>query len=285
MQAIFEKIITPGHSSFGCRLHEGRAFAFPWHFHPELELTLILESRGRRFVGDHIADFEEGDLVFLGPNLPHFWYNSPKPRQRARSIVVQFRRDFPGAEFFKMPEARPLARLFDKACNGLQVTGKSRDQIAAEMSALVSLTGMAKLLKLLEILHRVASANRLRALSSPAFAPNLNRFDEARIGKVCQFINEHFARAIRQTDAARLAHMTPPAFSRFFKMKTGRTYSAFVNEVRIGHSCKLLIGSSLNCTEICFASGFENISNFNRRFRELKKTSPREFRAKFTNIS
>jgi len=281
MRALFEKVTPPAQESFFCKEFLCPRFESPWHFHPECELTLIVESSGRRFVGDHIATFQEGDLVLLGPDLPHFWYSEPATDQRAHSVVTLFRLDFLGAEFLGKAELGPIRRLLAKAARGLQITGLTQKKLLAPIRKLPRLSGMPRLLGLLSVLDALARApgRDLQPLSSAGFIPLLDPLDEPRMNRVLGYINREFGAChLNQPEAARLANLTPAAFSRFFKRKTGKSFSTFVNEVRVGHACKLLLESELNSTEICFASGFGNVSNFNRRFRKLKETTPSEYR-------
>lgn len=285
MQAVFEKISASG-QSFVVRERVDAAFGFRWHFHPEYELTYIAQSSGQRFAGDSIERYRDGDLVLLGPNLPHTWMsddatNGTSRTNKHRAIYAQFPGDFAGADFFDKPELAGIARLLERAAQGLRFRGKTQQRAARLMPELLAASGLSRLLKLLEILDLLARSKSARALSSKTFAPSLKRHDERRIDAVCRYINEHFAQPIGQPDAARRTHLSVSAFSRFFKKSLGRTFSEYVNELRVGQACRLLIESDKSVAEIAFGSGFENLSNFNRRFRALKKISPREYRRKF----
>jgi AraC-like DNA-binding protein len=286
MQAQFEKITKAERESFLAQEFRLPRFRHPWHFHPELELTFIVQSQGQRFVGDHIAPFRAGDLVLIGSNLPHLWYNDHPSRQTkdyAQAIVIQFVESFMGPEFFNQPEMSSIARLLTKASRGILFTGKTRDTVAEQMRQLLSLKGPARVIQMLSILETLASTSHSELLSSPAYAPSLNAFDEQRLNRIHQYIQDHFAEPIHQPDVASSIHMTSPAFSRFFRKKTGKTFTAFVNELRIGRACQLLTHNEFNITEIAFRCGFENLSNFNRRFLKLKRMSPRAYRREFQN--
>jgi len=284
MRAHFEKIAPSTQESFACRPIKGPFFDAPWHFHPEYELILVTKSRGTRFVGDNIEAFSEGDLVLLGPNLPHVWQSDPlpnAPEDRAQCIVVQFLDDFLGKGFFERPEMEAVRNLFKRSMRGLRFTGKTQTVIARRMHELVNNTGCARIAELLHIFDLLARSDEYTALSSAGFVPSLNRTDEQRINLVCQYITEHFTESIQQPKVAALINMSSPAFSRFFHNKTGKTFSAFVNELRVGKVCRMLIEGGASITEICYSCGFKNLSNFNRQFRMLKGISPREYRKKF----
>ena len=287
MRSEFEKIVTPSQSSFVCRRYVVPRFSTPWHFHPEIELTLIVKSKGRRFVGDSIAPFADGDLVLIGSNLSHFWCNEWKTKslEEAISIVVQFREHFLGEDFFQKPEMRLIRRLFQRASRGIQFLGKTRDRIAQKMEEMGGSQGLDRVIGLLKILSILAESHDYKLLSSPEHAPSLNTKYMGRIDKIFQFVDQNHRQSIRLDDVAPQVHMAPSAFSRFFRQKTGKTFSAFVNELRIGDACRLLMEEEMNVTEACYASGFNNVSNFNRRFRQLKGVNPRQFCRSFQSAA
>ena len=285
MRAHYEKIQTPEDRSLVCLSYSSKRFTAPWHFHPECELTLIVSSSGLRHVGDSIEPFYEGDLVLLGSNVPHFWKNDGPSASRhsmASSVVIQFREDFLGVDFWKKPEFAKVARMLKVSGRGLKFTGATQRKVAALMQKMQQQQGAGRLINMLTILDTLAQCSHARALSSLGFMPVLNLFDAERINKIHGHVYASIADPIYQPQVAELVHMSPAAFSRFFRQKTGRTFSAFVNEVRIGRAARLLTEGSMNVTEVCYACGFENLSNFNRRFREIKQMTPREFVAHFT---
>lgn len=281
MQALFEKIQPQG-QSFLVKERSDPQFEFRWHYHPEIELTWIVESHGTRFVGDDLARYGPGDLVLLGPNLPHTWQSDETSRlKKHRALYTQFRSDFLGETFFATPELAGVRRLMESAGRGLRFGGKTIPAAGVLLEKMLVSNGVRRVTLLLELLDMLAHARSVAPLSSRAFAPALNRADQNRIDAVCRFINERFTEGVAQPEAARVAHLSVPAFSRFFKRSLGRTFTAYVNELRIGHACQMLIESDKSVAEICYASGFENLSNFNRRFLTLKKTGPRDFRRRY----
>lgn len=283
MQALYEKIQAPG-QSFLVKERVDAKFDFRWHYHPELELTWIVSSEGMRFVGDGIARYGAGDLVLLGSNLPHTWQSDETSSlKKHRALYTQFSPDFLGAEFFELPEVAGIRRLFDRAALGLRFTGKTVSEASQRLQKLMGSSGAQRVALMIDLLGVLAEARNVVALSSRAFAPALRRGDQNRIDAVCRHINEHFAEGLTQPDVARVAHLSVPAFSRFFKRSLGRTFTDYVNELRIGAACRMLIESDKSVAEICYASGFENLSNFNRRFLAIKRMNPRDFRRKHSN--
>jgi len=281
MQALFEKIQPQG-QSFQVKERCDPQFEFRWHYHPEIELTLIQESHGTRFVGDDLSRYGPGDLVLLGPNLPHTWQSDEQSRlKKHRALYTQFHSDFLGDTFFATPELSGVRRLLENAGRGLRFSGRTVPAANALLEKMLASSGVKRVTLLLELLDLLSNARSATPLSSRAFAPALNHADQNRIDTVCRFINERYTEGVAQPEVARIAHLSVPAFSRFFKRSLGRTFTAYVNELRIGRACQMLIESDKSVAEICYASGFENLSNFNRRFLTLKKTGPREFRRRY----
>ena len=279
MKARAQKVTSTQQASFSCLLKSSRSFPFKWHFHPEYELTLILESSGTRFVGDSNETYRDGDLVLLGPNLPHTWLSDPAVSggARHRAIVVHFAADFLGNEFNSSPEMVEISGLLSRARRGLHFESQLRDEAAAGLVRMQKQRGLPKLLGLLGLLQGLTTGGR--SLSSEAFVPSNRERDLRRIDRVCAFVNERCHGRVSQPEAAAVAGMTPQAFSRFFRKTAGKTFVDYLAELRVSQACRLLIETDLSVVEICLRSGFNNLSNFNRRFRKLRKQSPREFRS------
>ena len=273
MQAILEKITAPMDSAFLAFVRDDQAFAFRWHFHAECELTLILKGRGQRFVGDHIDDYRPGDLVLLGQNLPHTWASAPG-RGRHRALVIQFRRD----ALSTAPELQGIDRLLTRAQQGLQVTGRTRRQVTRELLQLHRQEGLPRFMTLLRVLDLLARSRELRVLSSAGFRPALRQGDQARIDQVWGYIHAHVTDRLESREVAKLMHLSPRTLTRLFRRTLGKTFLEYVHELRIGRACEMLIHTDKTVTEICYATGFNNLAHFNRKFRALKSRTPRAYR-------
>jgi AraC-like DNA-binding protein len=285
MKARIEKVSTGGGASFICRRRVDPRFGFYWHFHPEIELTYIVRSRGRRFVGDSIEPYDDGDLVLLGPNLPHTWASDPRRAGRQEALFCQFSESFLGPDFLRAPELAPVRRLLDRAAHGLRFGGRTQKAVARRMEEMQRLQGLGRLAALLEVLDQLARSREQRPLSSREFVPALRPGDAGRIDRVCRILNERFTERVTLAEAAAAAHLSVPAFSRFFRRKTGRTLVAYLNELRTSLACRELIETERSVSDIAFDSGFNNLSNFNRRFLQLKGMSPRDFRRQFQSAA
>jgi AraC-like DNA-binding protein len=284
MQAHFEKL-TPGRASFLTFERRDWEFPFYWHYHPEFELTLIVESSGQRWVGDSIADYGPGDLVLLGPNLPHSWRSAPASsgaRKIHRAVVTQFRKDFLGDRFFALEEVRPLARLLQRSASGLAFghtrIGRDASRTLAELPLLPPAR---RLLALLTVLTDLAGDSQAKQLSIGHIRPMCRVEDQERIDKICHYLNHHFEQRIDFADLCSLMHMDQASVCRFFKRATGRTMTTYINELRVGSASQLLMETDATILEIGFRVGFGNYSNFSRQFKRIKGYGPRDLRQHF----
>lgn len=279
--ARFEEVRPAGDASFGVFTYDRPSFERGWHYHPEAELTLILESTGRRFVGDHIGNFDAGDLVLLGPNLPHTWRNETAPLpdgQRARSIYVHFRTGWLDEITDLRHELHGIRQLLARAARGLGFTGPEREHGAREMKRLLELTGLRRLVRWLELLQDLAESGGGEPLSTAGFSSVLDDRACERIRRIHRHVYQHFRSGIAHQDVARLAGLSPSALSKFFRRTTGRTLTEFINEVRVGEAARRLIDTTQNISEIAYSAGFESLANFNSTFRRLKQVNPSRFR-------
>lgn len=280
MKAVIQKLPALQRSCFICQVKVRPQFRFNWHFHPEYELTFIERSRGKRFVGDNICDYRDGDLVLLGPNLPHTWQSlttSPE-RFEHKAYVVQFDPRFLGSDLLHSAELSNVQSLLDRSARGLSFSGKTKVVAAERIKVLKRLSGVRRLTGLLELLEILAKSRKATPISSPGFVPSLHKEHHRLIDEVCQYITDHYKEGIYQKDVARLVEKNPAVFSSFFKKTVGMTFVKYVNMLRISHACQLLIDTDLSVLEICHRSGFNNLSNFNRRFLQEKLMSPRQYR-------
>jgi AraC-like DNA-binding protein len=280
MKPIYEKLIGYPDEGFIVKEIRGDACNCRWHCHVEIELVCVLQSHGYRIVGDQIHSLQPGDLVLLGPNLPHAYQHtdrlSPKGKP-AHCLLLQFEESL-WLPMFNLPAMNAVRGLLERAGSGLHVTGPTRKRIAAMLQEMLKLHGIPRITAFLTLLNTLAQSRSCTTIASRGFQASLSSYEQERIGRVCQFIDENFHQPLRLLEVAKLCHMSEGAFSRFFRSHMGKTFPAFVNDLRIGRACRLLAETEMNMTEVALSCGFQNISNFNRRFLQLKKASPTEFR-------
>lgn len=245
----------------------------------------MIKSYGYRLVGDNITTLHAGDLVLVGSNLPHVWQQErkvrPDPVLGVHAVIVRFLETFAGKDFLEIPEMKPVRLLLRRSDRGLQVTGATRQAVADKMRRLPEANGLERLSGLLSILNTLARSSELKPIASAGFVPVLNGTDHNRMERVCNYINAHLDGIIDRTDVARQAHLSEGAFSRFFKLRTGKTLPRYINELRVGRACRLLAEGETKVTDIALECGFANLTNFNRRFLEISGLTPREYRARF----
>lgn len=250
-----------------------------WHFHPEYELHLIVATQGKYFVGDHIGTFGPGHLVLLGPNLPHNWVSEVPEGDTIdrRNLVMQFSQDFVRRCIDAFPECREAQALFDDARRGIAFDEATSAAVAPIFEQLLLAQGIRRTSLFLLLLDRLCGAAKRTLLASPACdQPNAA---STRLSHALSYIGKNLGSDLRESDLAQLAGQSVSAFSRAFHRHTGMPFVQYVNRLRIESACHMLIADEGNITEVCFQSGFNNVSNFNRQFRAVKGMSPSEFRA------
>ncbi len=259
-----------------------------WHYHEQLELVVVLKSIGTRFVGDNIEKFNEGEVILLGKNIPHMWLNDKtyfkkESELKAEAIAIHFKEDFLGEHFFKSPEMNHIYLLFERAKRGIKFTGETHDLIS-EITKMVYLNDFERILKMIRILDQLAREKNYKKLSTAGFFNTFNTSDNKNLYKVYSYIFNNFKDQITLNDVAEIAHMNPAAFSRFFKKGSRKTFSRYLNEIRIGYACKLLLEQKYNITDICYESGFNNLSNFNRQFKSITNYSPTKYLKDYSRV-
>jgi AraC-like DNA-binding protein len=287
MNPVLEYLPRQFGESFVTKYFEYDYFPTPWHFHPEYELVLVTESTGKRFIGDQVSDFKPGDMVFLGPYLPHTYQNDPQYLEnqsalKAKSIVVHFKEDSFGDHFFSLPETQRVAGLLNHSSRGLSVSGITNELVSVKLHELLTAKGFSRWLLLSEILHILSLSNDLHYICNNVITGQ-NPAESKRMNKIINFVLTNFKREISIAEVADIANMAATSFSRYFSQRTRKPFTAFLNEVRLNYASKLLIETSKSVTEIHLEAGFNNLSNFNRQFRAVYQSNPLTFRKLYQN--
>jgi AraC-like DNA-binding protein len=284
MKALLKKTVSSIHS-FTVKEFSDPAFDPNWHFHPEYQLFCVIEGSGTRFIGDNIKHFQYGDMVFLGPNMPHLWrsddYLLKNEKTHAHGIVIYFEEDFLGKDFFEKQEMVLLKQLFEKAGRGIELTGSTQKLVLSKMQSLVNKEGFERVMSLLDILHTLACTQEYSFIASVGFENNFKHTETERMRVVHEYVMQHFRQEISLDKVAALANMSPSAFCRYFKARANKTFTDFVSEVRIGHACRLLIEGNMNVSQLAYECGYKTISNFNRQFKEIVKESPLKYQQQY----
>ena len=252
-----------------------------WHYHPEIELVYINNGKGKRQVGLHLSNYDEGDLVMIGTNVPHTGFTEYFDKER-KEVVVQFKPDFLGNSLEKVLEFKNIKRLFEISKRGLVFSGNTKKTIGISMLGLQYETPLQKVLTLIKILNDLSISKDVTVLNSENFDSESIQENE-RIKKVFNYIKLNYKEEVSLNEVSELVFMTPPSFCRYFKSKTNKTFTTFLNEYRINNALKLLAQSELDIKNICFQCGYNNFSHFNRLFKKQISMTPSEFRKKMSS--
>lgn len=268
--------------SFSFEYHSLPHYLKVWHYHPELELLIQKKSTGTRFIGDNISKFEPGEVVLVGKNLPHMWLNddvyfNDKSSLKAEAHVIHFREDFAGEGFFKIPEMSSINELLKRSAQGIMFLGESKAVIHQMVESLSSASDFNKIFELVKILKMLSEETDYELLSSEGFLTDFEKSDKRQLDEVYHYVMQNFQNQIRLEKIAEIVNMTASSFSRYFKRVNGKTFSQYLSEIRIGYACRLLIENEHQISRVCFESGFNNLSNFNRQFKSIMNYSPSEY--------
>jgi AraC-like DNA-binding protein len=258
-----------------------------WHYHSALELIYIKKGRGTQFIGDSIKNFNDGDVVLLGSNLPHYWRFDPEffEETTGESVdvyAIHFKEDFLGAAFIDLPENQELKKIIAQSKQGIKLEGISKAKIASLMPQIIEATGTKRIIKLLEVLTEIANCEEKNILVSLGFKPNFLENEKDRIQSIYNYTISNYKNKIELKEIAAVAKISPNSFCKFFKTKSRKTYTQFLNEIRVGQACKLLIENDLTVKEICYDCGFYNFTSFHKYFREITGKTPLKYQQAFS---
>lgn len=275
-----EKIEPEFGSSFSLRTYyrdpDNKKPTF-WHYHPEIELVYVNGGCGKRQIGSHISYYRNGDLILIGSLLPHCSFTDSLTGHECES-VVQFRQDLLGDYFFEAPELRGIRNLLERAKKGIVFHGNTKRRIGAMIEELRHQEAFPRLMGLLEVLKELEKADNYTILNAGGFVLEASFQDNDRINIIFNFVKKEFTRSISLDEISQKVSMTNPAFCRYFKKITGKTFTRFVNEYRLTHAAKLLHEKQISITDVCFESGFNNFSHFNKQFKAFTGKSPSVYR-------
>ncbi len=253
-----------------------------WHYHPEYELVLITQGKGKRIVGDHVGRFENDDLVLVGANIPHEWMCTPDYFEepdifKGEGIVIQFVRNFLGEQFMNSPENRALSDFLTRSIMGIEFLGETKRQIIRIMHAMEQMNSGEQLYALFDIFRIFITKPQIRLLTSAAYVSEYPVDIHDPMQRALRFILQNFQHNITIEQLLQETNMSNTAFSQRFKQTHRMTFKEYLQQTRIGYACKLLQEHDLNIAEIAYQSGFENISNFNRQFKKIKGITPTQY--------
>jgi len=284
MKILQTEIAPKINSLFSVMERKESFFSAPLHVHPEYELVFIKESFGKRIVGNQIERFEAGDMVLIGPSLPHIWINDDSfingqaGGATATSIVLYFHPQLFDCGLFDLPEAEHLKSLLRLSKLGISIKNETRDKVVVKVETLLHAQGFQRILLLLEILHLLAESAELAQINATELLHYDSKSEKDRLCEVYRFVHENFRSDIQLKDVAKLTNLTPQSFCRLFKKRNNLHFVEYLNQVRISNSCRLLLDSDWTISEIAYNCGYKTISNFNKLFKETTGLSPKRYR-------
>lgn len=254
-----------------------------WHFHPELELVYVNKGQGKTHIGNHLSYFNNSQLILIGANLPHNGF-ADRLTANGTETTVQFKSDFLGSEFVNIPEMANVSALYDRAKKGIKFGVETKQKIGPKIEKLLERKALKRVLKFLEILDYLATTDDYNILNADGLVLETNPQDSDKINIIYKYVNANFQKHITLDEIADKVSMTVPAFCRYFKKTTGKTFTQLVNEYRVVHATKLLNESKMSIADICFECGFNNFSHFNKQFNDVTGKSASQYRKEIKHI-
>ena len=285
MKIVKTNIASYTNTSLSVFSREESFFQSPFHSHPEFELVYILESHGKRIIGNSVESFESGDMVFLGDDIPHVWLNDEIFYKginslKAKAIVIYFSRDLFGNSFYELPEAQDVKKFFSQAIKGVSITGQTNALVSKKMEKLLKKKGFEVVMGLIEILFLLSKSKDLRYINDDSYVSNNDENKNDRLAEVFQYVKSNYKEEISLDEISKIANLTPTSFCRMFKAKAKKPFVEYLNEIRVSNACKYLIETDLGISEIAYECGYKTASNFNKLFKKLIGTTPKEYRKK-----
>ena len=254
-----------------------------WHYHPEIELVYVNGGSGKRQVGSHISYYTNGSLILIGSNLPHCGFTDEKTGN-IKETVIHLKPDFLGTNFFGIAEMKNINHLFNRAKAGLVFIGETKKRIGSKLELIENQMPFDRLLTLLSILNELEEATEFKVLNAEGFSMDMQMQDNDKINTIFNYVKNNFQEQITLEEVADLVSMTVPSLCRYFKKITKKTFTKFVNEYRLVHASKLLAEKPISITEICFESGFNNFSYFNKTFQEFTGKTASQYRKELRSV-
>ncbi|WP_421940822.1 AraC family transcriptional regulator [Pedobacter sp.] len=285
LKPSFEIVEPSFGSSFYYSKYDRNAnnMAHVWHYHPEIEMVFVNGGTGKRQIGSHVSYYTDGDLIFVGSNLPHCGFTDTQTGNK-NETVIQMKADFLGTDFLSLPENKWIKELFDKAKGGIAFGENTKNAVGHLIEQMANQAPFEKLLTLLKVLKHLETATDYTILNAAGFSMEMQVQDNDRINMIFNYVKDHFQEQISLEDIAEMSSMTVPSFCRYFKKITKKTFTRFVNEYRVVHASKLLAEKHIGITAISYESGFNNFSHFNKIFHEFTGKSASEYRNELRSI-
>ena len=276
MKALPFKIPQGGENSIHVDHERLQQFYPHYHFHEEIQLTFIIKGHGMAYIGDQIVEFSEGEIFLLGQKLPHVFKATEQLNSGIESISIFFEANFLGESFLQIPESSAIRKLFIDSKRGMRISEAIVPPVQNQIINISRESGFKRLILLLEVLQLISSEQN-EFITGPDYHRPRRQTDGEKITNVFNYLTTNYANDISLAEVADVAHMSPTAFCRYFKQHTRKSYSTFLNEIRVNQACKLLQEDAEAISQIAYRTGFNNISNFNRQFKKITGYTPSDY--------
>jgi AraC-like DNA-binding protein len=286
MKAHLLKVSNQSLRSFSIRKDIVSYFYNQYHYHPEIELLFIEKGTGTQFVGDSIQRFQDGDLLLIGSDCPHYlrsdnMYFQGDDNLQAAALVIHFNPEILGEAFLNLVENRFIQQLLEKSKKGLRISGKTKDAVVKQMRAMLTNSDTNQILELFKLLDFLSQSAELEPLASRIIENNPNDKETARLNQIYNYSAKHFKRKISIEEIAEVANLSSNSFCRYFKNRTRKHFSHFLNEIRVEYACKLIKENQFQVTQVCYEAGFNNFPNFNNAFKKITGKTPLQYSKEF----
>jgi len=288
MTALFEKIVVKKDESFFIGIFQDNLEKSSWHYHNNYEISFITEGSGKRIVGDSIEEFQPGDLAFIGPNLPHVWIADKEtriPSKRTLEMVfLQFTSNILSPQLLILPEFSHVKSALDMSERGIQIVGQTLNEVSEIMLQLPYLKSFDRMLHFFMLMDIIGKSETNVQLASKEYLKIRFTTGNKRIATIHEYLMNNYREEVDLKRLAALVSMAEGSLCRFFKMNTGLTVFEYLNKIKTEFACKLLMDHDLNIMEICYDSGFNNLSHFNKQFKKATGVPPSEYRKRFKGL-
>lgn len=283
MKELLEEIKLNPEESFYIGIFQDHIDKSHWHYHQEFELSFITEGAGKRIVGDSVEEFHPGDLIFIGPRIPHVWFPEGKHMQQhsgrtLESVYMLFNNDILPEALTELPEFENIRKAIALSERGARITGDTLNEVSRIMLQLPYMSRIKRLMFFYEIMDLIGKSTSFSYLASEQYVKTKFETSNSRVNKIHEFLMKNYQDNVDLEEVAEVVHMAPASVCRFFKSATGLTVFEYLNKIKIDYSCKLLLNTDLSVVNISYDCGFNNLSHFNKQFRKFLGQTPSQFR-------
>jgi AraC-like DNA-binding protein len=283
MKELLEEIKLNPDESFFIGIFQDHIDKSHWHYHQEFELSFITEGSGKRIVGDSTEEFHTGDLIFIGPRIPHVWFPEERHKRQhsgrtLESVYLLFNHDILPDSLTSLPEFSNIRKAIHLSERGIRITGNTLNEVSSIMLQLPYMSNVKRLMLFYEIMDLIGQSDTFSYLASADYVKSKFETANSRVKNIHEFLMKNYQNDIDLKEVAEVAHMAPASVCRFFKTSTGMTIFEYLNKIKIEYSCQLLLNTDLNILDISYDCGFNNLSHFNKQFKKFIAVTPTQFR-------